>query len=42
MLHSDNGKEFVNEIFQDIAKSFQMKLVNGGPYQPQQQVRVNI
>lgn len=41
MLHSDNGGEFVNEIIQAIATCFHIKLVHGGPYQPQQQVCTN-
>jgi transposase InsO family protein len=38
ILHSDNGGEFVNKIIKRIAKVMGIKLVNGGPYQPQQQV----
>lgn len=37
ILHSDNGREFVNEIVQDVVKSWPGKvtIVNGRPRHPQ-------
>ena len=39
ILHSDNGREFVNEIVSDVAKSWPGKvtIVNGRPRHPQSQ-----
>ena len=39
ILHSDNGREFVNEIVSDVTKSWPGKvtIVNGRPRHPQSQ-----
>ena len=39
ILHSDNGREFVNEIVTDVAKNWlgKVTIVNGRPRHPQSQ-----
>jgi hypothetical protein len=36
-VHTDNGREFVNNSLEDYVKSFSGKLVHGLPYKPSTQ-----
>ena len=41
-LHTDNGKEFVNETIQLICKHFSITIKKGRPYHPQSQGQVEV
>ena len=40
MLHTDNGKEFVNELLTNWLEKRNIKNILGGKYHPQSQVAV--
>ena len=37
IIHSDNGKEFCNNIFDDYGNTYNIKVIRGRPYHPQSQ-----
>jgi len=37
IIHSDNGKEFCNNIFDDYCNTNNIKVIRGRPYHPQSQ-----
>ena len=39
-LHSDNGREFVNQCVRDVCGKFDVKIVHGRPYHSQSQGQV--
>lgn len=40
ILHSDNGGEFIAEVVDNLCTQCDVKIINGGPYHPQSQGRV--
>ena len=37
MVHTDNGREFVNKVMSDVIENFSARRVTGAPYHPQSQ-----